>query len=180
MFVLEQEEYKKEGINWAFIDFGMDLLACIDLIEKVFRYNRIAWLMCIFVWFPILDWDHFSYVLNFNLRRENISRNVGKDKLCIVDIIILNHTYYQPIIDIIYKTYNSLLFIILLFFTYFVALFYYYDYPPINTTMIPLIIILTLPMYYVRIILSSVHRTQISLIFYFMHHIHLTCLLFAT
>nr|XP_026492065.1 myosin heavy chain, muscle isoform X14 [Vanessa tameamea] len=34
MFVLEQEEYKKEGINWTFIDFGMDLLACIDLIEK--------------------------------------------------------------------------------------------------------------------------------------------------
>ncbi|XP_035775742.1 myosin heavy chain, muscle-like isoform X19 [Anopheles albimanus] len=34
MFVLEQEEYKKEGINWAFIDFGMDLLACIELIEK--------------------------------------------------------------------------------------------------------------------------------------------------
>lgn len=35
MFVLEQEEYKREGIDWAFIDFGMDLLACIDLIEKV-------------------------------------------------------------------------------------------------------------------------------------------------
>ncbi|XP_039753055.1 myosin heavy chain, muscle isoform X7 [Pararge aegeria] len=34
MFVLEQEEYKQEGINWTFIDFGMDLLACIDLIEK--------------------------------------------------------------------------------------------------------------------------------------------------
>ncbi|XP_050076440.1 myosin heavy chain, muscle isoform X11 [Anopheles maculipalpis] len=34
MFVLEQEEYKKEGINWAFIDFGMDLLACVELIEK--------------------------------------------------------------------------------------------------------------------------------------------------
>ncbi|XP_039950818.1 myosin heavy chain, muscle isoform X1 [Bactrocera tryoni] len=34
MFVLEQEEYKREGINWDFIDFGMDLLACIDLIEK--------------------------------------------------------------------------------------------------------------------------------------------------
>jgi len=32
---MEQEEYKKEGINWDFIDFGMDLLACIDLIEKV-------------------------------------------------------------------------------------------------------------------------------------------------
>ncbi|XP_043518704.1 myosin heavy chain, muscle isoform X4 [Frieseomelitta varia] len=34
MFVLEQEEYKKEGIDWEFIDFGMDLLACIELIEK--------------------------------------------------------------------------------------------------------------------------------------------------
>ncbi|XP_043518710.1 myosin heavy chain, muscle isoform X10 [Frieseomelitta varia] len=34
MFVLEQEEYTKEGIEWAFIDFGMDLLACIELIEK--------------------------------------------------------------------------------------------------------------------------------------------------
>ena len=35
MFVQEQEEYKKEGIDWAFIDFGMDLLACVELIEKV-------------------------------------------------------------------------------------------------------------------------------------------------
>ncbi|XP_054741858.1 myosin heavy chain, muscle isoform X19 [Anastrepha obliqua] len=34
MFVLEQEEYKREGIDWAFIDFGMDLLACIEMIEK--------------------------------------------------------------------------------------------------------------------------------------------------
>jgi myosin protein heavy chain len=37
MFVLEQEEYKKEGIVWEFIDFGMDLAACIELIEKVGR-----------------------------------------------------------------------------------------------------------------------------------------------
>lgn len=37
MFVLEQEEYAKEGIQWTFIDFGMDLLACIELIEKVMR-----------------------------------------------------------------------------------------------------------------------------------------------
>ncbi|CAL1296902.1 unnamed protein product [Larinioides sclopetarius] len=34
MFVLEQEEYKREGIDWVFIDFGLDLLACIELIEK--------------------------------------------------------------------------------------------------------------------------------------------------
>merc|ERR1719157_163316 len=34
MFVVEQEEYKKEGIFWETIDFGMDLAACIELIEK--------------------------------------------------------------------------------------------------------------------------------------------------
>merc|ERR1712066_257346 len=34
MFVLEQEEYKKEGIHWETIDFGMDLAATIELIEK--------------------------------------------------------------------------------------------------------------------------------------------------
>jgi len=34
MFVLEQEEYRREGINWVFVDFGMDLQACIELFEK--------------------------------------------------------------------------------------------------------------------------------------------------
>uniref|UniRef100_A0A914UJZ5 Myosin heavy chain n=1 Tax=Plectus sambesii TaxID=2011161 RepID=A0A914UJZ5_9BILA len=34
MFVLEQEEYTREGIKWEFIDFGLDLQACIELIEK--------------------------------------------------------------------------------------------------------------------------------------------------
>ncbi|KAK5972438.1 MYOsin heavy chain structural protein, partial [Trichostrongylus colubriformis] len=34
MFVLEQEEYSREGIQWEFIDFGLDLQACIELIEK--------------------------------------------------------------------------------------------------------------------------------------------------
>merc|ERR1712042_80792 len=34
MFVLEQEEYMREGIEWAMVDFGMDLQKCIEMFEK--------------------------------------------------------------------------------------------------------------------------------------------------
>ena len=34
MFVLEQEEYMREGIVWVTCDFGMDLAACLELFEK--------------------------------------------------------------------------------------------------------------------------------------------------
>uniref|UniRef100_A0A3B3RMS4 Myosin, heavy chain 6, cardiac muscle, alpha n=1 Tax=Paramormyrops kingsleyae TaxID=1676925 RepID=A0A3B3RMS4_9TELE len=48
MFVLEQEEYKKEGIDWEFIDFGMDLQACIELIEKPLGIMSILEEECMF------------------------------------------------------------------------------------------------------------------------------------
>jgi len=34
MFILEQEEYKKEGIDWVFEDFGMDLQASLGTVPK--------------------------------------------------------------------------------------------------------------------------------------------------
>merc|ERR1711990_859619 len=34
MFTLEQEEYVKEGLDWANVDFGMDLWPCIYMFEK--------------------------------------------------------------------------------------------------------------------------------------------------
>jgi len=42
MFVLEQEEYQREGIHWEFIDFGLDLAATIELIEKVQKSKIIS------------------------------------------------------------------------------------------------------------------------------------------
>ncbi|XP_010880198.2 myosin, heavy chain 7B, cardiac muscle, beta a isoform X3 [Esox lucius] len=48
MFILEQEEYKRECIEWTFIDFGLDLQACIDLIEKPLGIMSIMEEECMF------------------------------------------------------------------------------------------------------------------------------------
>merc|ERR1739838_116070 len=43
MFVVEQEEYVKEGIDWVMVDFGMDLAAAIIMFEKPMGIWAILW-----------------------------------------------------------------------------------------------------------------------------------------
>uniref|UniRef100_A0A673HT36 Myosin-9 n=1 Tax=Sinocyclocheilus rhinocerous TaxID=307959 RepID=A0A673HT36_9TELE len=52
MFILEQEEYQREGIEWSFIDFGLDLQPCIELIEKTAGPPGILALLDEECWFP--------------------------------------------------------------------------------------------------------------------------------
>merc|ERR1712055_795893 len=69
MFVLEQEEYKKEGIQWAFVDFGMDLQATITLFD-----------MKMGVWSILEEESMFPKATDKTFQEKLIANHEGKSK----------------------------------------------------------------------------------------------------
>merc|ERR1719209_1717146 len=80
MFVLEQEEYKKEGIIWEFIDFGMDLAACIELIEKPMGVFAILEEECMFPKASDTTFKNKLYDQHLGKTKHLRSQNPGKGK----------------------------------------------------------------------------------------------------
>ncbi|XP_075871877.1 uncharacterized protein LOC142881465 [Nelusetta ayraudi] len=83
MFVLEQEEYKREGIEWSFIDFGLDLLPCIELIERPNNPPGILALLDEECWFPkATDLSFVDKLLNTHTGHVKFAKpKQHKDKL---------------------------------------------------------------------------------------------------
>lgn len=73
MFILEQEVYKQESIEWDFIDFGLDLQPTIDLIEK---NNPIGIL-------SYLDEESVMPQATEKSFLEKLSRNIKSRKFCV-------------------------------------------------------------------------------------------------
>ncbi|XP_068605476.1 myosin-11-like [Brachionichthys hirsutus] len=83
MFILEQEEYQREGIEWSFIDFGLDLLPCIELIERPNNPPGILALLDEECWFPkASDVSFVDKLLNTHSGHVKFSKpKQHKDKL---------------------------------------------------------------------------------------------------
>ncbi|XP_029913524.1 myosin-11-like isoform X2 [Myripristis murdjan] len=83
MFILEQEEYKREGIEWNFIDFGLDLQPCIELIERPNNPPGILALLDEECWFPkATDVSFVDKLLNTHSGHVKFSKpKQHKDKL---------------------------------------------------------------------------------------------------
>uniref|UniRef100_UPI0037E83750 myosin-11-like isoform X3 n=1 Tax=Semicossyphus pulcher TaxID=241346 RepID=UPI0037E83750 len=83
MFILEQEEYKREGIQWSFIDFGLDLQPCIELIERPNNPPGILALLDEECWFPkATDMSFVDKLLNTHTGHVKFSKpKQHKDKL---------------------------------------------------------------------------------------------------
>ncbi|XP_069021405.1 myosin-11-like isoform X4 [Embiotoca jacksoni] len=83
MFILEQEEYKREGIQWSFIDFGLDLQPCIELIERPNNPPGILALLDEECWFPkATDVSFVDKLLNTHTGHVKFSKpKQHKDKL---------------------------------------------------------------------------------------------------
>ncbi|XP_007565085.1 myosin-11-like isoform X2 [Poecilia formosa] len=83
MFILEQEEYKREGIEWNFIDFGLDLQPCIELIERPNNPPGILALLDEECWFPkATDQSFVDKLLNTHTGHVKFSKpKQHKDKL---------------------------------------------------------------------------------------------------
>merc|ERR1711942_213743 len=69
MFVQEQEEYKREGIQWAFIDFGMNLVQTIELNEKKMGILSMLEEECIVP--KATDKTYLEKMMNKNLGKHN-------------------------------------------------------------------------------------------------------------
>ncbi|AFM98142.1 myosin heavy chain [Encephalitozoon hellem ATCC 50504] len=84
MFILEQEVYRQEKIEWDFIDFGLDLQPTIDLIEKSNPIGILSYLdeECVM---PMATEKTFLRKLMGNIRHEKFE----VDK--IRDAFVLNH-----------------------------------------------------------------------------------------
>lgn len=86
MFILEQEEYKREGIEWKFMDFGLDLQPTIDLIKKPIGILSLLDEQC---WVP--NRSHKIFVDNLIRILSDTPKFVKTDALGVADFAVVHY-----------------------------------------------------------------------------------------